>query len=125
MVSKNYNFICITDCNSQQFHIDATSMSDPRLRVSALRSQYRKYKKGSYPIRPVFKIFDGCNSFFVIDKREFESQEAALKHAQFLTEQYAQKIKGSEVWDPFGEKTEISPILTTYKVNEGCVINFD
>lgn len=125
MVIKLYNFICITDCNSHQFHIDATSMSDPRLRVSALRSQYRKYKKGSYPSRPVFKIFDGCHSFFVIDKSEFDSQEAALKHAQLLTEQYSKKIKDCEVWDPFGTKTEISPILSIYKVNEGCVISFD
>ena len=62
MDSHRYQFFIITSiAKPTRFEVVATNMKDWRLRASALKSHYRKYKKDALNYKPVFDIFDEQN----------------------------------------------------------------
>ena len=81
---KTYLFIKISNNNnaSTDFHIDISVMRDPRLRISTLKSQYKKFKINPRNIvyKEPWRYFDLDYSFYCIYSGEFETYAAAKEH---------------------------------------------
>ena len=81
---KKYLYIKISNNNqaSTDFHIDISVMRDPRLRISTLKSQYKKYKINQRNIeyKQAWYYFDLDFSFYCIDSVEFETYADAKDH---------------------------------------------
>lgn len=79
----NVKFIKISDNNNanKNFYIDITNMKDARLRVSALKSQYKKYKKDPTSInyREIFDYFELDYSWYVLEYGSFNTYEEVLE----------------------------------------------
>jgi hypothetical protein len=100
-IMDKYNkvsFIKITDNNNHQdFSIDATRMLDPRLRIGALKSQYKIYQKTGKQYKNVFKYFDLDFSFYVIKKGSFYSYEEVKAERDKLYNLYKSKLENKNI----------------------------
>ena len=80
-------------------------MKDYRLRVSSLKSQYRRYIAGKqHKQSPTFAFFGGPYSYYLMDTREFDSYTEVCEHSKKLTENYKDRTKdtlipGVNDWD--------------------------
>jgi hypothetical protein len=95
MVNKyeNVKFIKISNNNNpcKDFYIDISTMKDARLRLSALKSQFKKYILNPEELthREVFKYFIKDYSFYVIEKGAFNCYEdAKLRRDELYKIQY-------------------------------------
>ena len=80
-----YRFIKITDNDDwRNFSVDITTMTDPRIRVSILYSNYLDYiLDGIGSHRPIYDIFSKDFSFYPVFRGEFSSmKEAKLKRVE-------------------------------------------
>lgn len=80
-------------------------MKDYRLRVSSLKSQYRRYVDGKQCKQsPTFPFFGGAYSYYLMDSKEFDTQTEAYDYAKKLTENYKDRTKDTVIpgvndWD--------------------------
>lgn len=116
-----YNFICISNCNSNEFLIIPTTMPDYRLKVSALRSKYRKRYN---PDDSLHKIFNSCHSYYLIDSKFCNSEEEAGDYASALYHAHHEKIKNSTVWNPFYIEYKLNDTWSIYKTPPGFKLSF-
>ena len=88
---KIFTFFCIQDNNIPlNFTIEYTSMSNARLRYSALKSQYKKFlQEGSHKVfhKKVFDYLETDHTFFVIDKFRADTLEDAQEIQRRLTDE--------------------------------------
>lgn len=90
-----YFFILLDVRNQLDFIISFTIMADPRLRWSAMRSCYKRYKSsnGNTPKKDYFSIFEtGYEHFIELDKGH-HTKTSALEHINYLTEIWYNKNK--------------------------------
>ncbi len=91
--TKNYKFIKITNNNvPEHFIIDCTVMADARLRISALKAQYKKYLSDGLNKKPVFSFFELDYSFCVVDSGEYSDYSEVKKKRAELVIKYLAKI---------------------------------
>jgi len=92
------SFIKITDNNNHNdFLIDATRMLDARLRIGALKSQYKIYQKTGKQYKNVFKYFDLDFSFYVIKKGSYYSYEEVKAERDKLYDLYKSKMENKNI----------------------------
>ena len=95
---KDYSkvrFIKISDNNDPfNFYIDATTMFDPRLRISALKGQYQKYLETDELYRPVYKVLEKDYSFCCVFKGSFDDLDQIKHKRDELYEFYNDKLEG-------------------------------
>lgn len=94
---KDYNktiFIKISDNNDHHsFYIDISTMKDPRLRMSAIKTQYQRYLETGELYRPIYDIMDKDYSFYCLHKANCKDlDEAKIIKEQLLKEQ-REKVK--------------------------------
>ena len=98
---KKYLFIKISNNNNAcvDFHIDISVMRDPRLRISTLKSQYKKYKINPRNIefKEPWRYFDLDFSFYCIDSGEFETYAAAKEHCLDLYDSEFSRMNSAEI----------------------------
>lgn len=94
---KDYSkvrFIKISDNNDPwNFYIDATTMLDPRLRISALKGQFQKYLETGELYRPVYKVLEKDYSFCCVHKGAFDNLDQIKYKKNELYEFYNEKLK--------------------------------
>ena len=94
--SKNYKFIKITNNNvPEHFIIDCTVMSDSRLRISALKAQYKRYLIDGLNKKPVYDFFKLDYSFCVVHSGEYSDYSEVKKKRAELVLEYLAKIPKS------------------------------
>ena len=84
---KLYRYIKISDNNngSTNFDVDVTTMKQSSLRISSIKSQYKKFKNDNrLPYRDIYDILDGDWSWYEIECKEFEKYEQAKQHRWHL-----------------------------------------
>ena len=90
-----YFFIILDVRNQQNFIIDYTVMKDVRLRWSAMKSCYKRFKNGRTPRKDYFEFFEtGYEHFIQLDKGH-HTKTSALEHVQYLTELWYNKHRNS------------------------------
>ena len=91
---KNYRFIKITDNDDHRnFHIDFTSMSDYRIRVSILWSKYLNYLDKNTHYRSVYDILDSDWSAYCVYRGSFSNMDAVKRKQDEFVEHYVAKLK--------------------------------
>jgi hypothetical protein len=99
----SYFIICDTD-DPKEFHIECTSMKDYRLRFSAMKSKHRKSfgdnppvsfhcnapKKKSVPKVSQILMSNWC--YYLLERKEFDTPEAAFSYRDILTKDYVMKM---------------------------------
>ena len=86
-------FIKITDNNHhEKFYIDITTMYDARLRISALKAQYKKYLELKTFKKEVFNFFEIDWSFAVIERGKFANFDDAKLRRDELYSLYKNKF---------------------------------
>ena len=95
MTTKQFQFIKITNNNkSEEYFIDITTMKDPRLRISALLSQYKNYLKDhTKKKKKVFKFFILDYSFCILESGFYSNYSDVKKRRDELYLKYNSKIK--------------------------------
>ena len=111
MTSYSYFIICNTD-DPKVFHIECTSMSDYRLRFSAMKSCFNKKCK-TIPIKfnskcksskdklsesfenipNYMRVFKTNYFYYLLEKREFETVDQALEYRDLLMKQRKERYK--------------------------------
>ena len=94
-IMKTFHFVCISNNNNAtDFHIEATSMKNPRLRISSLKSQHKRSKIAGDTLstKPIFRFFELNFSFFILNSVELEENEVT-HHIAYLTEIRNEKMK--------------------------------
>jgi hypothetical protein len=77
-----YRFIKISNNNNPNtdFTVDITTMKDTRLRISALKSQYKNYLKKRGTWKPIFHYFHNIDySFCEVHFEELEHYDDAKR----------------------------------------------
>jgi hypothetical protein len=78
-------FIKISNNNNPaEFMIDITTMLDARLRLSALKAQFKVYQATGDYYKDVFKFFLYDWSFYVLERGSFENYEDIKKRRDEL-----------------------------------------
>ena len=99
MINK-YNrtqFIKISNNNDHSdFYIDVTTMQNARLRISALKAQYKNYLATGKYWKEVFKFFKYDWSFYVMEKGCYEDYDAIKERKNQLIEMQNLKYKKIE-----------------------------
>ena len=73
--NKRFQFIKITDNrNHPDFIFDCTTMRDARLRISALKAQYKKFLNDGENEKPIFRFFELDYSFCVVERGVFDDR---------------------------------------------------
>ena len=97
---KTYLFIKISNNNnaSTDFYIDISVMRDPRLRISTLKSQYKKFKINPKNIefKEAWYYFNLDFSFYCIYSGEFETYAAAKDHCLDLYDSEYTRMNSAE-----------------------------
>ena len=88
-----YYFIKISNNNnaSTDFYIDISVMKDPRLRISTLKSQLKRYKKnpGNIVYKEPWRYFELDYSFYCLDSKFCDNYCEAKSHClDLMDEQY-------------------------------------
>ena len=95
-----YYFLKISNNNNAcvDFCIDITVMKDCRLRISTLKSQYKRYKKnpGNIKFKEAWNYLDLDYSFYCLDSRYCENYEEAKNHALDLMDLQYSKMNENE-----------------------------
>ena len=117
-----YSFFVICDTDDPSiFHIEMTSMKDYRLRFSAMKSNHNRKFGFNVPMKintldtdcdihdltGFHKILKGNSTYFLLEKKDFESAEEALKFK-------AELIKFRSVKHPH----------STHKVCDSIILRF-
>jgi len=87
----NVSFIKISNNNnaSTDYTIDITTMADSRLRISALKSQYKQYKLTGVRYKPIFYYFELDYSFYCVDKDSFDTyDDAKIRREQLMISEW-------------------------------------
>ena len=101
-----YTFFMICDCrDSLDFEIMYTSMKDPRLRFSAMKSAWKRWANSDVDSNTVYRSYfkyynSGYVCISVLEKKECTNEEA-IAHANSLTEEYKEKFKNTSKSNPF------------------------
>jgi len=80
---KLYRYIKISDNNngSTNFNVDVTTMKQSSLRISSIKSQYKKYKNDRrLPYREIYDILDSDWSWYEVDSVVFQTYNEAKCH---------------------------------------------
>lgn len=96
MGKHRYSFFIIIDTKTQDFQVFYTVMKDWRLRLSAMRSAFKRWSEQNlesteFPYREYYGLFKlGYDVAYVIDKGTFTETEAE-HHRGVLTQTYVHK----------------------------------
>ena len=82
--------------NKKDFYIDITTMKDPRIRMSSLKTQYKKYLKTGELFKPIFHYFKIDYSFYTIDKGSFSNYQEVKEHRNKLYKEQFIKMNDSD-----------------------------
>ena len=74
---KSTKFIKVSDNNNahRDFYIDITTMKDPRIRISALKTQFKHYIEGEEYWKPLFHYFERDYSFYTLCRHSFDNYQ--------------------------------------------------
>ena len=95
-----FSFFALYETKTDDFDVFYTSMSDYRLRVSSMKSTFRRWAKqdiseDTYPYFDYFKFFmSGYMSYALLEKKEC-SKEEAIEHTKVLKERIKNRLKGT------------------------------
>ena len=93
MSLKRFQFIKVTNNNDhKEFYVDITTMKDARLRISALKAQYKKYINDGKNFKPIFKYFNLDYSFCVLERGDYEKYEDVKSRRDELYLKYREKL---------------------------------
>ena len=93
---KRYSFFVIVNVKSGEFQVFSTSMRDYRLRLSAMKSSFRRWAEQTedsiqYPYRDYYRFFTSEREYaYILDKGTF-TEDAACEHVNFLTQRMRDK----------------------------------
>ena len=91
-----YHFIKISDNNNaaRDFHIDISIMKDPRLRISTLKSQLKRYNKnpGNIIYKEAWRYFGLDYSFYCLDSKFCTDYDEAKQYSLDLMDQQYEKM---------------------------------
>ena len=106
-----YRFIKITDNDDwRHFHIDITTMSDPRIRVSILYGNFLDHVYDGIGVsKPIYDIFLKDFSFCTVFRGHFSSMKEAKLKREELQQFYRKRL----------ELYNYTPIPIS------CVVSFD
>ena len=94
-----YYFIKISNNNnaSTDFYIDISVMKDPRLRISTLKSQLKRYKKnpGNIAYKEAWRYFELDYSFYCLDSKFCDNYGDAKSHCLDLMDQQYVRMNGT------------------------------
>lgn len=96
MDTKRYSFFVIVNVKSGEFEVFSTSMRDYRLRLSAMKSSFKRWANQpensvQHPFRMYYRFFMSEYEYaYVLDKGMY-TEDTACKHVNFLTEQLTQR----------------------------------
>jgi hypothetical protein len=92
-----WSFFVIANTKTGEFEVFATEMKDWRLRLSAMKSSFKRWasqdiESEEYPYREYFRFFtSGYIYAYVFDKGEF-TQNEANEHVNDLQEQIRKRV---------------------------------
>ncbi len=96
--TKKFQFIKITDNrNHPDFLIDITTMKDARLRISALKAQYKKYLTDGKNKKSIFRFFELDYSFCVLERGYYTNYSSVKERRDELFEIYLKKAEGVDI----------------------------
>lgn len=74
---ENTKFIKVSNNKNacKDFYIDITTMKDPRIRISALKTQFKHYLKGEEYWKPLFHYFERDYSFYTMRRGSFQNYQ--------------------------------------------------
>lgn len=99
-----FSFFALYETKTGDFDVFYTSMSDYRLRVSSMKSTFRRWAKQdmdneTYTYFDYFKFFmTGYMSYALLEKKEC-SKEEAIEYANELKENITNRVKGTTLQD--------------------------
>ena len=100
MTACRYSFFITIDTKTGDFEIFHTRMKDWRLRLSAMKSSFKRWaiqdiESKEFPERGYFRLFKSSyDCSYVIDKGMF-TEESAIQHVMALTQQMHDKVISS------------------------------
>lgn len=89
---KRYSFFVIVNVKSGEFQVFATAMKDWRLRLSAMKSSFKRWaeqpeKSIDIPYRDYYRFFISEREYaYILDKGTF-TEDTANEHVETLTQQ--------------------------------------
>ena len=96
--NKRFQFIKITNNrNHPDWILDITTMKDARLRISALKAQYKKFLNDGENEKPIFRFFQLDYSFCVVEKGYYTDYSIVKKRRDELYEIYTQREEGNYI----------------------------
>jgi len=96
--NKRFQFIKITDNrNHPDFIFDCTTMRDARLRISALKAQYKKFLNDGENEKPIFRFFELDYSFCVVERGIYNDYAVVKKRRDELFEIYTKREEGKYI----------------------------
>ena len=93
-----FSFFLICDARDQlDFHIESTTMQNPRLRYSAMKSKFKRWcnldEDDPEEEQVYYRIFkNGYETYQIIEKRDMTRKEATF-HKKLLTEERIKRYK--------------------------------
>jgi len=98
---SNVKFIKITDNNNPaDFYIDVSIMHDTRLRISAIKGQYKRYLETNELYRPVFDLLNKDYSFCCLERGNFKSLDDVKNRRREIIEEQRERYKNSTKYIP-------------------------
>ena len=93
---KRYSFFVIVNVKTGEFEIFATAMKDWRLRLSAMKSSFKRWAEQpkesiELPYRNYYRFFMSEREYAYILDKGMHTDETAAKHVETLTEQLTQR----------------------------------
>jgi len=90
-------FILVDPRNQLDFEIDYTTMANPKLRWSAMKSCYKRYCLGQlHTYRPYFRFFEsGYYTFIIIGDAVENCKSDALKKCNELESEWCEKHRNT------------------------------
>lgn len=95
MTTPIFSFLIICDTNDpRNFHIECTSMSDYRLRFSAMKSNWNKSKTKKCKTTAAYCRLFECNyTYHLLEKKSFDTVEDATSYRDNLIAERLERYK--------------------------------
>ena len=90
---KRYSFFVIVNVQTSEFQVFSTSMRDYRLRLSAMKSSFRRWANQpeesiEFPYRSYYRFFISEYEYAYILDKGMCTEDTACEHVETLTQKY-------------------------------------
>ena len=93
---KRYSFFVMVNVQTSEFQVFATAMKDWRLRVSAMKSSFKRWanqteESEEFPYRDYYRFFISEREYaYILDKGMY-TEDTACEHVKTLTQRMRDK----------------------------------